>query len=122
LSINLENGNYLARGDGYDDVQHVWFTPIRFSYVQVERWFDFARTGAWVWFFSAGAAVGVLSGRLRLQNAQGCRASNWRHADTDPVCGGCYHDSDPMVRHVKSALDRRISPCCSGVRRYILKT
>jgi hypothetical protein len=44
-----------------------------------------------------GAALGVLTGGLIMQNAQGCRPSNWRTPDTDPAWGGCYHDPDPYA-------------------------
>ena len=54
-----------------------------------------------LWLLHAlGAALGWLDGALLLQNAQGCDASNWRHADTDPAWGGCYHDPDPYPASV----------------------
>lgn len=120
LDIKLQNGNYLARGYGYDDVQYVWFEPIRFFHVQADRWFDFARTGAWTWFFSAGAAAGALTGRFQMQNAQGCRASNWRRPDTDPAWGGCYHDPDPYGSDtVKMPPAGAYLHLAAGIRRFM---
>ncbi len=93
--ITLQDGNYLARGYGYDEVQYVWFDPIRLVHLQADREFSVARTGVWRWFAAAGAGAGWLSGSLRMQNASGCTAANWRRPDTDPAWGGCYHDPEP---------------------------
>ncbi|MBU1512039.1 hypothetical protein KKD52_16925 [Myxococcota bacterium] len=95
MDVRLKNGNYLGRGHDWNDVQFVWFDPVRLYYLQVNRERVFARTGPWTWRWSLGLGLGVLSGTMVMQNAQGCRSSNWRTADTDPAWGGCYHDPDP---------------------------
>lgn len=122
MMINLHNGNYLVRGHGYDDVHYVWFSPVRFGYLQVDRCFDMAHIRAWTGFVSIGAAVGVLSGSLRMQKAQGCRTLNWDHPDTDPTWGGCYHDPDPY------GSDTYVFPPAGGflhvalgMRRYVIR-
>lgn len=100
LDLRFQDGDYLGRGHGWEDVQHVWFDPVRALYLQVNREREFARTRGWRWYWSAGGGLGWLDGAMLLQNAQGCDASNWRHPDTDPTWGGCYHDPDPYPASV----------------------
>jgi len=95
LDVQLRNGNYLGRGHGWEDTQHVWFDPVRSVYLQVNRERAFARTGDWTWVWSVGGGLGGLDGAMLLQNAQGCDGSSWRRPDTNPTWGGCYHDPDP---------------------------
>ncbi len=95
MDLRLSDGNYRGRGYDWDDTQYAWFGTTRFYYLQVDHERFFARAGSWRWSWSVGAGLGLLSGRMVLQNAQGCRAANWRTPDTDPAWGGCYHDPDP---------------------------
>ena len=127
LDLGLQDGNYKSRGYDWDDTQFVWFDPARFYFLQANREQVFSRMGRWRWSWSVGGGLGLLTGGMTLQNAQGCRPSNWRHADTDPAWGGCYHDPDPYgstrvefppvmaFLHAAVVLSRRYGPATFSV-------